>query len=258
MAEESRPTVPPNVMLAGIVGSTAYGLTTPDSDIDIAGVFAAPTVSWHGFKGPAETAVNHRGIKPDFQFHEIVKFLRLAMKCNPSVIEVLWLDDHLVMTPLGRELVQMRSMFLTRFNVRDAYLGYARQQQKKVLERGISADLSDGKAEKHLRHLMRLLIQGLRLLETGTLRVRLTEEEQELVRAFADVTLHDHRKLTAIVASFETKYADVYSPLPSQVNVRKVEEWLIKVRAHHLLHNSETDFPWPATALCTPSATTFS
>ena len=37
------PDTPPNVLLSGIVGSTAYGLDTKDSDVDRLGVFAAPT-----------------------------------------------------------------------------------------------------------------------------------------------------------------------------------------------------------------------
>ena len=32
-----------HILLQGVVGSTAYGLSGPDSDVDRAGVFAHPT-----------------------------------------------------------------------------------------------------------------------------------------------------------------------------------------------------------------------
>ncbi|MFD7300744.1 DNA polymerase beta superfamily protein, partial [Streptomyces pharetrae] len=37
-----------NILLSGVVGSTAYGLAHEDSDVDRLGVFAAPTESLHG------------------------------------------------------------------------------------------------------------------------------------------------------------------------------------------------------------------
>ena len=34
------------ILLQGIVGSTAYGLAGPDSDVDRLGVYAAPTLDF--------------------------------------------------------------------------------------------------------------------------------------------------------------------------------------------------------------------
>jgi predicted nucleotidyltransferase len=250
-----QPTAPQNMLLAGIVGSTAYGLATSDSDIDIAGVYAAPTVRWHGLRNPPESVVSRQGTKPDFVFHEIVKYLRMAMKCNPSIIELLWLDNHLIITPLGRELIDMRSMFLTRIKIRETYLGCARSQYEQLTKSG--KPLTEQKAAKYARHIMRLLMQGIRLLETGELRVRLNDEEAEAVRYFAITAVRDPAMSAWVMNKYEDMFNAVYSPLPSQVNVRKVEEWLIKVRAHYLIHDDQTDFPWPQTAPCAPSETTF-
>jgi hypothetical protein len=44
-------------ILQGIVGSTAYGLATPTSDIDRMGVFVAPTKEIVGFHPPKGTIV---------------------------------------------------------------------------------------------------------------------------------------------------------------------------------------------------------
>ena len=41
-------------LLEGIVGSTAYGLAGPHSDVDRLGVFAAPTRAFHGLYPPID------------------------------------------------------------------------------------------------------------------------------------------------------------------------------------------------------------
>jgi predicted nucleotidyltransferase len=39
-----------NIILSGIVGSTAYGLDTPESDVDRAGIFAVDTEELFGLR----------------------------------------------------------------------------------------------------------------------------------------------------------------------------------------------------------------
>lgn len=87
-----------NVLLSGIVGSTAYGLAKPGSDIDRLGLFAADTTAFHGLHGPAES---HVTTNPDRTLHEAAKWCRLALGGNPTVMELVWLPDDLyeVRTP---------------------------------------------------------------------------------------------------------------------------------------------------------------
>ena len=79
---------PGTVLLSGVVGSTAYGLDTPDSDTDRLGIFAAPTVAFHGLHKPQES---HVTTSPDATFHEAAKWVRLALGGNPTVTELVWL-----------------------------------------------------------------------------------------------------------------------------------------------------------------------
>jgi hypothetical protein len=122
------------ILLAGIVGSTAYGLATPDSDIDRLGVFAAPTRSLLGLRTPRESIVT---TAPDRTLHEARKWCDLALGGNPTVMELVWLPDDLyeTRTPFGDELIGIRSAFLSAKRVRDAYLGYATQQFRKLERR---------------------------------------------------------------------------------------------------------------------------
>jgi predicted nucleotidyltransferase len=158
-----------NVLLAGVVGSTAYGLAHEGSDVDVLGMFAAPTEEWHGLCPPRESLV---GTDPDRTFHEAGKALRLLLGSNPTVSELLWLERYDVRTPLGDELVGLRGSLLSERGVRDAYLGYAGQQFRKLLTRGPDVR---GRAAKHARHLVRLLRQAEQLHRTGALTVRLDD-----------------------------------------------------------------------------------
>jgi predicted nucleotidyltransferase len=163
----------PNVLLSGIVGSTAYGLAGPHSDVDMLGVFAAETVTLHGLTPPGESIVSS---KPDATFHEARKYVTLALGGNPTVSELMWLpcDLYDIRSPLGDELIDLRYAFLSAKRTRDAYLGYAEQQFRKLEARGdgsFSADTRKRTA-KHARHLMRLCAQGYELYATGSLLVR--------------------------------------------------------------------------------------
>src|ERR1044072_586656 len=95
-----------SVLLLGVIGSTAYGLAGPDSDVDRLGVFAVPTVELHGLERPAESKVTY---EPDVTLHEAAKFCRLALAGNPTVTELLWLPSRLyeVRTPPGDGLIAL-------------------------------------------------------------------------------------------------------------------------------------------------------
>src|SRR3954452_3424124 len=124
-----------NILLSGIIGSTAYGLAREGSDVDRLGMFAAPTETLLGLHTPKES---HVSTAPDRTLHEAAKWCRLALAGNPTVMELVWLPVGLyeVLTPLGEELIGIRTSFLSAQRVRDAYLGYAVQQFRRLEARG--------------------------------------------------------------------------------------------------------------------------
>lgn len=220
-----------DVLLAGIVGSTAYGLAGPDSDIDRLGVFAAPTEAFHGLTFPQDSVVT---AKPDATYHEARKYCALALGGNPTVSELMWLDSHEVTTPLGEELIGIRSAFLSAKRTRDAYLGYATQQFHKLEARGdgsFSADTRKRTA-KHARHLMRLCHQGLQLYAHGELEIRLSDPQRFLDFgervAGGDI---DHAR--AVMRRYEIAFDECFTVLPTEPDRATVEAWLLRVRAAH-------------------------
>lgn len=213
-------------VLSGIVGSTAYGLAHAGSDVDRLGVFAVGTEELHGLRRPPESQVS---TAPDRTWHEAAKWCRLALSCNPTVSELVWLPDELyeVRTPAGDELIGLRRSLLSAAAVRGSYLGYAAQQFRKLQTRDRTEVRSRTQGAKHARHLVRLLEQGVRLHESGELVVRLAQPERirELGERFAD-----RPELAApLLAEAEDRLRRP-GVLPDEPDEAAVEAWLRRLR----------------------------
>lgn len=227
------PTGAGTVLLAGVVGSTAYGLAGPGSDVDRLGMFAAPALSLLGLRKPADS---HVSTGPDSTFHEAGKAARLILAGNPTAAELLWLPEDLyeTRTPLGDEAIGIRSAFLCAARTRSAYLGYATQQCSKLLSRGDGSFSSDTRKRtaKHARHLMRLVNQGLQLYSTGFLQVRL-EDPQRYVD-FGERVAADPEAVRPFMADAEARFDAARAALPAEPDTAAVEAWLVRVRRTYL------------------------
>ncbi|MET8825065.1 nucleotidyltransferase domain-containing protein [Streptomyces sp. NPDC004610] len=218
-----------HILLSGIVGSTAYGLAHQDSDVDRLGLFAAPTEELHGLRPPPQSYVTTH---PDRTLHEAAKWCRLALAGNPTVMELVWLPDELyeVRTEAGEELIGIRASFLSARRVRDAYLGYAVQQFRRLERRGdgtFSADTRKRTA-KHARHLKRLCHQGYELYRTGRLTVRL--DDPEPFHRFGEQVAADPDAARPLLRHFEEAFDAHPGVLPAEPDERAAEAWLRGVR----------------------------
>jgi hypothetical protein len=148
-----------------VIGSQAYGLAEAASDVDRRGIYL-PTAEQHwSLYGVPEQLENN-----DTQeaYWELQKFLVLALKANPNVLECLYTPLVEKATPLAEELLAMKGCFLSRL-VYQTYNGYVLSQFKKM-----QADLRNhGKVKwKHVMHLIRLLLSGIGVLREGVISVR--------------------------------------------------------------------------------------
>ncbi|NUR25647.1 MAG: nucleotidyltransferase [Catenulispora sp.] len=216
------------LLLRGVVGSTAYGLAGPESDIDRLGVFASPTAALLGFHPPRESVVTH---DPDVTLHEAGKYCRLALSANPTAIELLWLESYEIATPLGEALVGIRSAFLSGPRVSEAYLGYGSQQLSRLAHKRRTGNWIDRRVDKHARHMLRLIDQGLALYETGVLPIRLADPERyhEFGRRVAD----DASTAESVLAHARERFAAARTVLPDRPDEATVERWLLDVRRHY-------------------------
>ncbi len=234
--DPNEPKRPDNILLLGIVGSTAYGLAGPDSDVDRLGLYAAPTRLFHGLHPPTGKAASIVTTNPDVAFHEALKYVSLAMSMNPTVTELMWLPEDLyeVKTDLGNALIDIRGAFLSARRTKDAYLGYATQQFHRLWNRGdgsFSADTRKRTA-KHARHLLRLLHQGLNLYTSGQFSVRLSEPQR--YHEFGEAVANDPEYARLALAQAEENFSQATTALPSEPDTEAIEQWLQWVRRRYL------------------------
>jgi predicted nucleotidyltransferase len=157
-----------------VIGSQAYGLADTASDVDRRGIYL-PSADLHwSLYGVREQLENH---ETQEAYWELQKFLVLALKANPNVLECLYTPLVEKATPLAEELLAMKSSFLSRM-VYQTYNGYVLSQFKKM-----QADLRNkGQVKwKHVMHLIRLLLSGIGVLRDGVVPVRVEAHRDRLL-----------------------------------------------------------------------------
>ena len=111
-----------------VVGSRAYGLDGAESDTDRRGIYLPPAELHWSLYGVPEQLENEATQEA---YWEIQKFIVLALKANPNVLECLYTPLIETKMPLADELLQMRTSFLSRL-VYQTYNGYVMSQFKKM------------------------------------------------------------------------------------------------------------------------------
>lgn len=157
-----------------VIGSRAYGLEHPDSDTDRRGIYLPPAPLHWSLYGVPEQLENHENQEC---YWELQKFIVMALKANPNVLECLYSPLVETATPLAQELLDRREMFLSKL-VYQTYNGYVLSQFKKMEQ-----DLrNQGKIRwKHAMHLIRLLLSGVTVLREGLVPVRVGEQREALL-----------------------------------------------------------------------------
>src|SRR5690242_4527061 len=169
-----------------VVGSRAYGLDNDESDTDRRGIYLAPAeLQWSLFGSPEQFEDN----AAQSCYWELQKFLTMALKANPNILECLYSPLVEKATALGEELLAMRESFLSQM-IFQTFNGYAMSQFKKI-EQDIR---NHGEVKwKHAMHLLRLLLTG-----AATLR-----------HARVPVCVEGHREQLLTVKRGEMKWSDV-------------------------------------------------
>jgi uncharacterized protein len=157
-----------------VIGSRAYGLEGEGSDTDRRGIYLPPARLHWSLRGVPEQLED-----PATQdcYWELQKFIVLALKANPNVLECLWSPLVETATPLARRLLELRGAFVSKL-VYVTFNGYVLSQFKKLEQ-----DVRNHGAPrwKHAMHLVRLLLSGQALLRTGELPVRVVEHRERLL-----------------------------------------------------------------------------
>jgi predicted nucleotidyltransferase len=116
-----------NAILLVLTGSHAYGTAHADSDEDERGIVIPPRQFFIGL-GRFDQAEDPNG---DGVIYNIQKFFNLALGANPNIWDLLWSDQVIKITSVGRKLVDNRDVFLSK-RARHSFLGYAFAQMKRM------------------------------------------------------------------------------------------------------------------------------
>jgi len=134
-----------NLILKVRCGSHLYGTNTSESDEDFAGIFVPNAEYLIGLKDIKSKEVDLGKIKKDehgkntkdsidFKVYFLEKFIRLALKNNPNILELLFVDEKNIVfiNDEGRALVDLRYEFLSR-HIKGRFLEYANAQRDKMV-----------------------------------------------------------------------------------------------------------------------------
>lgn len=207
-----------------VVGSKAYGLSHDDSDTDIRGFYLPPAhLHWSLYGVPEQL----EDPQTDRVFWEIQKFIMLALKANPNILECLYTPLVLDASPLAQRLIDGREMFMCRL-IYQTYNGYVLSQFRRLKRH---RENHGHIRWKHAMHLIRLLIAGTTALQTGEIPVEVPAQYRERLLAIRDGQMswkdvNAWRK--ALHDELDTAFAE--TSLPDRPDYERANQFLIDAR----------------------------
>jgi uncharacterized protein len=206
-----------------VVGSKAFGLDNKNSDTDIRGIYLPPADLHWSLYGIPEQLENHDNQEC---YWELQKFLVMALKANPNVLECLYTPIVEQVTPIAEELLENKAIFLSQL-VYQTYNGYVMSQFKKMEQ-----DLRN-KGEiklKHAMHLIRLLLSGITVLKEGFVPVKVESYRDDLLAIrHGEMPWEEVNKWRlSLHEEFDSSLRN--TSLPERPNYEKANLFLLKAR----------------------------
>lgn len=249
-----------NTAYLTIMGSTAYGVSSDTSDMDVYGFcipkkdMVFPHLSgkilgfdkdlcqfeqWQEHHCIDPDALGGHGREYDFQVFSIVKFFALLMDNNPNIIDSLFTPVNCVLhcTCVGNIVRDNRKMFLHK-GAWHRFKGYAYSQVHKMASKdprigGKRRELRDkfGFDVKYSYHVVRLISEVEQILTEGDLDLQRNNEQLKAIRRgeWTEQQIRDY--FTKKEKELETLYVE--SKLPYGPDVPKIKALLLQCLEEH-------------------------
>jgi uncharacterized protein len=211
-----------HVVYRCITGSRSYGLDHDESDVDLRGIYLPPAdLQWSLF------GISEQLERGEEVYWEMQKFIVLALKANPNVLECLYtpLVDYVL--PIAQELLDMRHIFVSKL-IYQTYNGYVVSQFRK-LQKDIE---NHGEIRwKHAMHLIRLLLSGIIALKEGEIPVRVPDEYREKLLAIRHNQVEwDEVNVWRLALHKEFDAAFQMTKLPDRPDYEAANAYLVRAR----------------------------
>ena len=239
-----------NDILRGVVGSTALGTAVEGTDDrDEMGVFIEPPENVCGLQSIdhyiyRDAGIDENGLsnpsKPgdlDLTFYSLRKYCTLAAKGNPSVLILLFINEHITKTLIGEKLIAMRSAFISK-DAGKRYAGFLRAQKQKLMGQRANTTYRPeliaqyGYDTKFAMHALRLGMEGCEVMSTGGLVLPHRGDELQVLK---DVRAGNYPYDTVItmIEQYQTTLERLVETtlLREHANEEAINDFL--VRAHH-------------------------
>jgi hypothetical protein len=115
------------ILFECIAGSQSYNLHTPQSDLDIRGVFVLPETDYYGLNYIEQV----HDEKNDIVFYELRRFVQLSYNNNPNILEMLAMPECCILYKHPAFDYLKIEDFLSK-RCKETFAGYARSQISKA------------------------------------------------------------------------------------------------------------------------------
>lgn len=218
-------------------GSKAHGTYIPNSnpnsidDIDVLGIFLPPKEIMFGL-GQYEQFEKFYEYW-DILIYDFKKALRLLIKSNPNIVQMLWTPEDLfiINKPEFKILRENRELFVSK-QLYHSFCGYSQGQLHKMESMAYKGYMGEKRKQlvdkfgydcKNAQHLIRLLRQGIEFLKTGELIVERPDAAELIQIKTGQWTIEKvKREANKLFADMEDAYAK--STLPDKPDVAVIDK----------------------------------
>ncbi len=239
---------PGRLLLCSVTGSHLYGFPSPDSDVDIKGVYLQPTVDLLGLGRPAEThdvTETLEGVECDLTTNEAKQALLLLLAGNGNMLERILSPFQIVQTPELSELHDLAVGSLSKVSYHH-YAGYFRGMQEEHKR-------TKPTRAKSMLYTFRVALTGIHLLNTGEVQPNLSVladiyhktvvkdliQQKQLSQEHAELSKSDDEMYRKHWPGLEEMLSQslAKSNLPAETpNKDQCNNWLVALRSKQLLN----------------------
>ena len=207
-----------HIILLGLAGSYSYGTNNESSDIDVRGVTLNRKSDLIGMTSYDQ----YTDESTDTVIYTFNKIIRLLLECNPNTCELLGLSEehYLYLSPIGRELLANRRLFLSKRAIQ-SFGGYADQQLRR-LQNALARDrMASEERERHIynsvKNAMYEFRERYRISDYGMLKIYIDEAENPemdteifLDAQFSHYPLRDYRNIWGEMNNIVKEYSSAF------------------------------------------------